>query len=172
MYKQLFRCIPPVPRRPRRCFDSSSTTRSGKYYRTPTGSRSRWRRRGDVRDAQNRALPTVLGTGNGPSALSPRNFAVLGRNPELAPTDKPHVPPDAMRLARRNGSFLGVTVSGSWHPVMAAYRMPIGFSDIRTPCFPTGLTFGTRAAIFRGSLGKSARLHRWMGYIWFVFRAT
>ena len=36
------RNAPPVPRHPRRRFDSSSTIRSGKYQRTPIGSRSRW----------------------------------------------------------------------------------------------------------------------------------
>ena len=68
---------PPVPRHPGRRFHSSSTT---KDYRTPIGSRSRWRYRGDVRDALDRTIPTILGTGNGPSAFSPRNFALLGRH--------------------------------------------------------------------------------------------
>ena len=35
--QQLLQDIPPLPRHTTRCFDSSSTTRSGKYYRIPIG---------------------------------------------------------------------------------------------------------------------------------------
>ena len=75
-------------------------------------------------------------------------------------------------MARHNGSFLGVTASVSWHPAMAACRMPIDFADEATPCFPTGLTYGTRATTVCGDVRKSARLQRRMGYTWFDFWMT
>ena len=58
--------FPPVPLHSRRRSDSSSTTRSGEDHRTPIGSRSRWGHRGDVRDALDGYLWTVLEAGNGP----------------------------------------------------------------------------------------------------------
>ena len=62
---------------------------------TPIGSRSRWRHRGDVRDALNGTFLTVLGTGYGPPALSRREFALLGRRSEPSPPYQTSAPPDA-----------------------------------------------------------------------------
>ena len=75
-------------------------------------------------------------------------------------------------MARHNGSFLGVTASGSWHTTMAVYCMPIGFADTAKPCFSTGPTFGARATTVGGGSGKSARLHRRMECLWFDFWMT
>ena len=86
--------IPSVPRNRRR-FDSSSTTRSGNDHRTPIGSSSRWGHHGDVRDASDGFLWTVLGAGNGPPAFSPREIALLGGHSKPAPPNQLPVPPDA-----------------------------------------------------------------------------
>ena len=102
----------------------------------------------------------------------PRFFAPLGPAPRTS-TAKPTACTVGCELARHNGSFLGVTAeSGFWHPATAAYRTPIGFADTATPCFPTGLTLGTRATTVCGGSGKSARLHRRMGHICFDFWTT
>ena len=121
--------MPPRPRRPRRRFDSPTTSRSGEDCRTSIGSRSRCRNRGDVRDALSRTLPTVPETGNGPSALSPRNVALLGSLPVPAPPNQPNCTAGC-ELVRHNWSFLGVTASGSWHPVKTAYAT--GLQTART----------------------------------------
>ena len=86
--QQLLQEIPLVRCHPGRRFDPSSTTRIGKDYQTPIGSRSRWRHRGDVQDALDRIIPTILGKENGPSAFSLRFFAILGRRPEPAPPNQ------------------------------------------------------------------------------------
>ena len=72
--QQLLQEIPPVPRHSRPPLDSSSTTRSGEEHETPIGSRSRWRHRGDVRDALDGSRWTVLGAGNEPPAFMPRDI--------------------------------------------------------------------------------------------------
>ena len=86
--------VPPVPRHPRRHFGSSLTTQSGEDYRTPIGSRSRWRHRGDDETHWTGFSRQALGTGNRHSAFSPRKFALLGRSPEPAPPNQPPVSPD------------------------------------------------------------------------------
>ena len=72
--QRLLQEIPPVPRHSRPPLDSSSTTRSGEEHETPIGSRSRWRHRGDVRDALDGSRWTVLGAGNEPPAFMPRDI--------------------------------------------------------------------------------------------------
>ena len=71
-----------------------------------------------------------------------------------------------MRIARHKDKFLAVTMSGFWHPGIAACRTPIGFANTTTQCFPTGPTFGTRATTVWGGSEKSARLRQRMGNIW------
>ena len=169
--QQLLQEISLVPRHPGRRLDlSSPTPRSGRYYRTPIGSRSRWRHRGDVRDALDRATPSILGTRSGPSAFSPRNFALRGRHPEPAPP--------TIRLYRR--MRIGAAQRElSWsngerflHSAMAAYRTPTVFNATAIPWFPTGPTVGARATTVCGGHGKSARLRQRMVYIWFEFGTT
>ena len=57
--------------------------------------RGRGGHRGDVRDALDGSLWTVLGAENEPPAFLPRDIALRGGHSELAPPDKLPVPPDA-----------------------------------------------------------------------------
>ena len=77
----------------------------GFRYGDRISSKSRWRHHGDVRDLLGRTLPTILGTGNGLSALTPKTFALLGRHPQPAPPDQLPVAPDANSRGT-TGAFL------------------------------------------------------------------
>ena len=115
-------------------------------------------------------IPSILGTGNCPSALSPRNFALLAVTPnQHGHTNRQYrrlrIGAAQQELSRTNGE--GVVAPG-----YAAYRSLIVFADTAPPCFPTGLTFVTRTTTVCGGLGKSARVQRWMGHFWFNFRMT
>ena len=59
------------------------------------GSRSNWRIAVTYETAKDKTLPTILRTGNGRAALSPREIALLGWHPELTPPNEPLVSPDA-----------------------------------------------------------------------------
>ena len=84
-----------MPRHSRRSFDSSSKPRSGEDHQTSIASRSRWNNCGDVRDALDGSLRTVLEAVNGPPALSLRDSALLGRRSESALPNQRSVLPDA-----------------------------------------------------------------------------
>ena len=111
---------PPVPRHPGRRFDPSSATRSGKEYRTPLGSRLRWRHRGDERNALDRTIPAILGTGVQLSCHESLRYRA-GTPSQHRQTNRLYTA--GWELARHNGSFLGVTASDIWHPANMRLRI-------------------------------------------------
>ena len=124
---------------------------------------SRWCTRRTGQD-----YPDHPGSGKWTFAFLATTFCAIGPAPQIS-TAKPTACTAGRELARHNGSFLGVTVSGFWHPPKATYRTPIGAAGTATTCFPTAPTFGTRTTTVCGGSGKSARRHQRMGYIWFDY---
>ena len=152
---------------PRRPFDSSSRTLSGEELRTLFGSRSRWVHRGVVGDALDGTLSSVEGTGNYFLALSSRRVAPLGP----PPPNQPLAPLDAKRcrttetFSKRRRAFPGTPL---WPRTARQLASPIEghLFPRRGSCFGRGRQ---RSAV---AGGRSARVQRRMGYLWFDFGMT
>ena len=70
------------------------TTRSGKDYWAPIGSRSGWRRRGDVRKPSGQDYLDYPGNGKWTSSFLATKCCATGPAPQPAPPNQPPVPPD------------------------------------------------------------------------------
>ena len=75
-------------------------------------------------------------------------------------------------LLLHNGNFLGITASDVWRMDTAVLLAQNGLADTGLRCFPTEITFDTRATTVCGVLGRSARPQPRRGYIWCDFWTT
>ena len=115
--------------------------------------------------------------GNDNSRLSRRATpqGVLQHRPAVGPASRlfvvlPFAQPTAFTagcgLVRRSVSSPGTTGSVFWHRTTLEPHARSGSAATATRCFPGEPTFGTRATMGCGGLGKSVRVQRRMGYTW------
>ena len=107
---------------------------------------------GDIRDALDGSLSTVLRAGHGPPAFPPQYVALLGRHSESAPPNQPTVASCELLLHDRNS--LGRTASDCWRPVTAAFLAQNGLAATAPRYFSTEPTFGKSTTTVLGWLGK------------------
>ena len=115
-----------------------------------------------VREFRGALFARRLGAGATGRARELRRHALRHSWPAAAPTNQIFVV-FSFALAPL---FLGGTTSVFWRPATAAFRTQTGFAATAPRCFPTELTFGTRATTVCGGWGRSVRVPLRMGYIW------
>ena len=93
--QQFYEKSPYISRDPRRCVGDPPAARGEKDHRPSIARWSGWGHRGDVRDALDWALPSVVGTGDGPPALTPADLTLLGWGSEPTTPNQPPASPNA-----------------------------------------------------------------------------
>ena len=166
--QQFYKKIPPIPRDPRRRVGAPPPAKGETDHRPSIGPWQGWGYRGDVRDALDWVLPSVVGTADEPAAHTPADLALLGWHSEPTPSNKPPISSDAYwscttgAFPCKRRTFLapgyGCVPRANW------------LRHYSTTVLPNGAQFFcTKPMTASGGLGKSALAHPPTGNILYVF---
>ena len=132
-----------VRRHLRRPFRYPSRTRSGEDHRPPVGPAARWSHPGDVQDALEKTLRTIVGV-EVDLQLSRTPLCVIGPALRTSPAKRTDFTAGCA-LTRHSVSFPGTTANGFWRPAALASHARSGFATTATQGSPKEPTFGERA---------------------------